>query len=128
MWLNVLVYVVIPDYQSCMLPLLEFACDNREHSLRDAIKHVSDVFSLSDFERKELFPSGKQVIIDNRVGWARTYLKKAGLVVTPRRGYFKITQRGLDALKEKPRKIDNKYLKQFPEFVVFTKTRARART
>ena len=102
-----------------MLPLLEFAGDDKEHSLREAIEHIGDVFKLSNAERKELLPSGRQVIIDNRVGWARTYLKKAELVITPRRGFFKITQRGLDVLKKKPTKIDNKYLRQFPEFLKF---------
>lgn len=70
----------IPDYQSIMLPLLEFAGDGREHTVREAIEFLATWFGLNDQERKMLLPSGQQAIFDNRVGWARTYLKKAGLL------------------------------------------------
>jgi restriction system protein len=72
--------MAIPDYQSIMLPLLKFAGDGEEHSLREAIEDLADEFSLTDEERKELLPSGRQATFDNRVGWARTYMKKAGLL------------------------------------------------
>ena len=111
--------MVIPDYQSCMLPLLEFTNDNPEHSLREAVEYVSVVFHLSAVERKEQIQSGAHAIIYNRVGWARTYLKKAGLGESPRRGVLKITQQGLDVLNEKPDRIDNKFLRQFSEFKDF---------
>jgi len=65
--------------------------------------------------------SGQQPILSNRVGWAKVYLKKAGLIESTRRGYYKITQKGLNILSEKPSKIDNEYLKQFSEFLDFTK-------
>jgi len=68
----------IPDYQSIMLPLLEFAGDEREHTVREAIEALAARFGLTDQERKRLLPSGKQAIFDNRVSWARTYLKKLG--------------------------------------------------
>ncbi len=87
---------MIPDYQTLMLPLLKFAGDNKEHSIREAIDHISSDFKLTDEEKNELLPSGQQGIIDNHVGWARTYLKKAGLLESTRRSYFKITQRGYD--------------------------------
>ena len=111
--------MVIPDYQSIMLPLLELAGDAEEHSLRDAVETLADQFDLSDEERRELLPSGRQPTFDNRVGWARTYMKKAGLLESTRRGYFRITKRGLGVLEERPAKIDNAYLKQYPEFVRF---------
>ena len=111
--------MVIPDYQSIMLPLLELAGDAEEHSLRDAIETLADQFDLSDEERQDLLPSGRQPTFDNRVGWARTYMKKAGLLESTRRGYFRITKRGLGVLEEQPAKIDNAYLKQYPEFVKF---------
>ena len=109
----------IPDYQSMMLPLLNLIADQTEHSLRETIEVLADKFKLSDDERKEFLPSGQQAIFDNRVGWARTYLKKAGLVETTRRGYFKITNRGLEVLAKKPSEINAAFLKQFPEFIEF---------
>lgn len=113
----------IPDYQSIMLPLLEFAGDGREHTVREAIEFLAARFGLTDQERKMLLPSGQQAIFDNRVGWARTYLKKAGLLESPRRGYFRITSRGLEVLRAKPEKIDVSFLEQFPEFVEFRSRR-----
>lgn len=72
--------MAIPDYQSLMLPILEFAGDKKDHSMREAIEALSKQFRLTDEEKEELLPSGKQPVFENRVGWARTYLKKAGLV------------------------------------------------
>lgn len=113
----------IPDYQSCMLPLLRFAGDGDEHQLKDAIAALAERFSLSDEERNELLPSGLQPVFTNRIGWARTYLKKAGLLSSPRRGYFKITDRGRNILKEHPSAINQKYLERFPEFIQFKSIR-----
>ncbi len=117
--------MTIPDYQTVMLPLLRFAADGQEHSLREAIESLSDHFHLSDDERKALLPSGRQATFDNRVGWARTYMKKAGLLQTPRRGYFTITDSGLRALKTNPDKINVKFLEQYPEFLDF-RTKGKA--
>ena len=111
--------MTIPDYQSIMLPLLSFAGDQREHSLRETIDTLGDEFSLSESERHELLPSGRQATFDNRVGWARTYLKKAGLLESTRRGYYQITDRGIKVLNDKPDAINAKFLKQFPEFQEF---------
>jgi restriction system protein len=69
--------MAIPNYQATMLPLLRFASDKVEHSLRDAIEALANEFKLTDQERQELLPSGQQEIFANRVGWARTYMKKA---------------------------------------------------
>ena len=113
----------IPDYQACMLPLLRYAGDGDEHQLKDAISALASDFSLTDEERNEFLPSGQQPVFTNRVGWARTYLKKAGLLSSPRRGYFKITERGTDVLKENPSEINQKYLERFPEFIEFKSIR-----
>jgi restriction system protein len=109
----------IPDYQAVMLSLLKYVSDGREHSLRETIDAMADAFGMSDEERRELLPSGRQAIIDNRVGWARTYLKKAGLVEATRRSHFKITERGRDALARKPERIDVNFLMEYPEFREF---------
>ena len=115
--------MAIPDYQEIMLPILKLAEDNEEHSLREAIESLAPVFSLTDSEKKELLPSGQQSIFDNRVGWAKTYLKKAGLLKSTRRGYFKITDRGLKVLSDRPEQIDVQYLTRFEEFVAFKSIR-----
>ncbi len=109
----------IPDFQSIMLPLLVFAGDGKEHSLRETIESLAKQFALTEEERAELLPSGNQAIFDNRVGWARTYMKKAGLLDSTRRGHFAITERGREILRSKPQKINVKFLQQFTEFVEF---------
>src|SRR5438132_6901888 len=109
----------IPDYQKCMLPLLRVLSDDQEHRFADVIDAVGNHFHLTPAERSELLPSGSQRIFDNRMGWARTYLAKAGLIEYPRRGYSKITLRGKEVLSSNPSTIDNKVLLQFPEFLDF---------
>jgi restriction system protein len=109
----------IPDYQSLMLPLLKLISDGKEIRFREAVESLANEFDVTEDERKELLPSGQQQIFDNRVGWARTYLKKAGLLDSPRRGTLKITNKGLEILGQKPDKINVNFLKQFPEFVEF---------
>ena len=116
------IQMAIPDYQTIMLPLLRFTGDGKEVSVREAIDHISKLFSLSESEKQELLPSGRQTIVHNRVSWARTYLKKAGLLESTRRGYFKITNRGLETLQSNLSRIDVKYLEKFPEFLAFKST------
>lgn len=110
--------MAIPDYQSVMLPLLNLAADGGEHRFRDVINKLAEKFGLSDEERKETLPSGG-LIFDNRVGWARTYLKKAGLLCYPKRLFIQVTERGRKVLSEKPKSIDVKLLRRFPEFMDF---------
>src|SRR3989338_7824742 len=112
-----------PDYQSIMLPLLKFAGDKKEHSIRDAIEYIAKLFKLTEWDRKELLPSGQSDIIGNRTGWARTYLKKAGLLETPKRGHFRITNLGLEVLQKNPSEINVKFLGQFPQFIEFRSIR-----
>jgi restriction system protein len=109
-----------------MLPLLRLAGDGAEHSLRDAIDVLAGEFRLSEEERRELLPSGRQEVFVNRVGWARTYMKKAGLLRGTRRGFFEITDRGRGVLDQKPARIDTKLLDQFPEFREFKALRRQA--
>ncbi len=111
--------MTIPDYQKIMLPLLKFAGDKNEHSTREAINHIFELYNLTSDEKRELLPSGQQPVINNRIGWASTYLKKAGLLESTKRGYFKITDKGLKVLKENLDEISIKYLEQFPKFVEF---------
>ncbi|WOD39291.1 restriction endonuclease [Nodosilinea sp. E11] len=115
--------MAIPDYQSIMLPLMRMAADGQEYSLREAIEKLAQYFNLDDEERQEMLPSGRQATFDNRVGWARTYLKKAVLLKSTRRGYFQITPKGQAVLQKKLSKIDVKFLDQFPEFTEFRKSK-----
>lgn len=113
--------MAIPDFQTIMLPLVQFASDGKEHSLREAIDYLANYFQLTKEERKELLPSGRQATFDNRVGWSRTHLTKAGLLNSTRRGYFEITQLGQQVLAQKPDLINVAFLKQYPDYLEFIK-------
>jgi restriction endonuclease Mrr len=102
-----------------MLPLLTIAADGKKHQISEATNILADQFRLTDSERKELLPSGVQSVFRNRVGWARTFLKKAGLIEYPRRGHFEITKTGRAALGQHPSRIDVKFLQQFSKFAEF---------
>lgn len=109
----------VPDFQTIMLPLLRFSGDQQEHSVREAVEALADQFDLTDAERRELLPSGRQPTFDNRVAWATTYLKKSGLLEPTRRSHFRVTPRGVQVLAEKPSRVDMKYLERYPEFIEF---------
>lgn len=109
----------IPDYQTCMLPLLKLAADGKPRKLTDAIETLSKQFKLTVEEREELLPSGTQFVIANRIAWARTYLKKAGLLSDPKRGEFQITDRGRELLNTNLKELNSKYLRQYDEFNEF---------
>ena len=109
----------VPEYQKLMHPLLKLAGDEQEHSLSEVIENLAKQFQLTPEEREELLPSGWQAKFDNRVGWARTYLKKAKLLESTGRGKFKITRRGLDYLSSGKGISSYKDLEQFSEFMDF---------
>jgi len=102
-----------------MYPLLKFAEDENEHSIKEAYESLANRFELTPDDKNELLPSGTQNVYKNRIGWARTYLKKAGLLDSPKRGYLKITNRGKELLNKNLSRIDNQLLKQFDEFNEF---------
>lgn len=109
----------IPDYQTLMLPVLKSVADGKEHKFREIADSIAKNFGLTEEELGCLLPSGNQSIFDNRVGWAKTYLKKACLIEYKGKGVLKITERGKQVLKDSPQKIDNKFLKQYNEFNEF---------
>lgn len=109
----------IPDFESIMLPLLEAVKDGREHRMLELGNELADHFKLSYEEKLLLKPSGEETLFQNRVRWARLYLKKAGLVEDPRSGYTRITSKGSELLQKNISKIDVKFLKQYPEFSNF---------
>jgi restriction system protein len=112
--------MAVPDYQSIMLPLLEFAEERQaEISTDAAVEALATRLGVTDEELKEMLPSGVQRTFVNRVGWAATYMKKAGLLEPTRRGYYRITPRGRELLKKQPTTINARLLKQYPEFLDF---------
>lgn len=110
---------MIPPYQNLMLPLLKIVSDGKEYHNRELIELLAVQFNLTEDERKEMLASGTQPIFDNRVGWAKTYLKKAGLLDSPKRAIFVISDLGRKTLSEKPEAIDANYLKKFDSFLDF---------
>ena len=115
--------MAIPDYQSIMLPLLDMAKDDQTHQVHDAVDRLAQRFGLTEAERHELIPSGRVSRFHNNVTWARTYMKKAGLLEDPKRGQFRITDRGKHVLAEGHEKIDAKFLERFKEFIAFKTAR-----
>lgn len=110
--------MAIPDYQTIMLPLLQYAADGLEHASRDPVVPLIAQFGLSEPEQQEVLPSGRTVFAD-RVNWALTYLRVAGLLQRTRRGYFTIAPRGVEVLAARPARVDNRLLAQYPEFKEF---------
>lgn len=109
----------IPDYQSLMLPLLKIHSDNKDHNTQEIILQLLSELRLPSDIRTLLLESSQQPIFDNRMGWARTYLKKAGLIESVSRGITRITARGAQELLQKPQKITVEYLQKYPEFNQF---------
>lgn len=110
--------MTIPDYQRLLLPVLKCS-EGGEVRLNQVVQSLVHELNLSEEERVELLPSGQQTVFANRVGWAKTYLKKAGLIDTTRRGYFRITEAGRTVLASHPSQIDNAFLMQFESFREF---------
>jgi restriction system protein len=118
----------IPDFQSIMLPLLQYLADGRVRSNQEMHDALAKEFELSDQELREMLPSGKMRIFVNRLAWAKSHLKQAGLVDSPKRGQCVITQRGRQVADSPPERITIAYLKRFPEFERFRGGKGSATT
>ncbi len=110
----------VPEFQAFMLPVLQTCRDGKEHHVREIMDLVAKQMNISSDDRRERLPSGRATKFDNRVLWASTYLRKAGLLESVARGKVKITANGLKVLDKKPARIDTKYLSQFDKFRDFT--------
>lgn len=110
--------VELPTYQQLMRSVLASA-EREPRKISDVVDEISDDLDLTPEQREKLLPSGKQTVIANRVHWARSYLKQAGLVRNTQRGWFEITEAGRSALNDKGASIDTRYLEQFDEFQQF---------
>ncbi len=107
-----------------MLPLLRLLSDGKEWTNADIYKELLSILALSEEDAQQLLPSGKMPIFVNRVAWAKTHLKQAGLVSSVRRGVYKVTDLGRSVLKDHPQKIDIRFLMQFPDFCRFRSRKA----
>ena len=116
--------MAVPDFQSFFKPLLDLAADGKEHSIQEAREVIAKVMALPEADMKEPLPSGIQTKFENRVAWAKSYFIQAKVLESPRRSIFRITQRGMDLHKAGHKRIDNRILNQYPEFLEFHKVRA----
>lgn len=115
----------IPDYQSLMLPVLRRAAEG-ERQVLEVADQIADEFGLSETERNQLLPSGRQRVLHNRIHWAKFYLTKAGLIESPRRGRFSISDQGRQLLEKDPESINNELLLTYPAFREFYKSEGTA--
>ena len=113
--------MAIPKYDEMYNAVLESLLDGQPHDKHDVKVYVKNAFNLTDEEMSEKIPSGKMTVVGNRIGWCKTYLKKAGLVDNPKRNCYSITEEGRKALQEKPEGINNEFLMKYPGFVEFIK-------
>src|SRR6266545_4690817 len=109
----------VPSYDTFMLPLLCALAAGQEHDVRELRDRLAAEFKLTDADRSERVSNGRQAAYDNRVGWAKTYLDKAGLLTTTRRGWCRITDVGRKVLAKKPERNDRDFLLQFDSFRAF---------
>lgn len=108
--------MAIPDYQSVMRPLLCLLGRRGVMSLGDAVDQLADELELTAEERAVLLPSGQYPLFRSRVGWAKTYLKQAGLLVQPKRGLMELSEEGRRLSSSPPERIDNAFLTRYEGF------------
>lgn len=114
--------MAVPKYDELMKPLLAAVKDGEIYKIKDVTAMLAQQLNLSAEDLAEMLPSGRQTVFKNRVGWAKTYLKKAGLLDSPARATIVITEAGKKVVAENPEKIDAKYLERFPSFAEFQST------
>ena len=99
--------MAIPKYDEMYRAFLDCLADGQPHKSKEVKDNIAKVFRLSDADRAALLPSGSAPVFDGRVGWTKTYLKKAGLIQSPSRGVYVLTAEGKQVLAENPDTIDN---------------------
>lgn len=108
----------VPKYQEFYAPILDALKDGKAHHMKEIRETVISLMALTDNDLLELLPSGSQTLFENRIGWARTYLKRAGLIESPKRSFFVLTEEGKNALPD-IKIINDRYLKRFASFREF---------
>lgn len=119
--------MAIPKYHEMYRPFLDSLKDGQQHKMKEVKEVVAAAMVVTEEERKELLPSGKQAIFDNRIGWTSTYLKKAGLIDKPSRGVFIITLDGSKLLAENPATINEELLMRYEGFRLFKSPNANGK-
>lgn len=109
----------IPDFQTPMRPILEILADGAMHATREIIDQIAVRFDVTPEERTEQLPSGRALLLNNRIGWALSHMKHAGLIESPRRAVYAITERGRAVLRTHPERVDMRTLKEFEEYRQF---------
>ena len=112
----------VPDFQTLMLPMLKLLENERELTLNEVVEALAQSYKLTEEHLKIKVPSGQMGLFKNRVGWTRSYLKKAGLIKYPKRGTYQITQLGKEFLSSSPTELRIKQLKEMPQFKDWTET------
>lgn len=116
----------VPKFDEFMKPLLAAIKDGKTYKIKDVAAMLAKQRNLSADDLAEMLPSGRQTVYKNRVAWAKTYLKKAGLIDSPAYGMIAITETGKKVIADNPAKIDSEYLAQFPSFVEYTSASRRS--
>lgn len=111
--------MTIPDAQTLMRPILAYLADGQAKSAKDVIAAMSDEFGLSDDERAQMLPSGRQRTMYDRVHWSLTHMSQAGLLDRPTRGHVQVTDTGRQVLKAHPERVDMAVLREFPSYIAF---------
>lgn len=114
--------MAVPKYDELMKPLLMAVQDGKTYTIKEITSTLAKQLKLSADDLAEMLPSGRQTVFKNRIGWANTYLKKAGLLDSPARATIVITDTGKQVVADNPEKIDSNYLKRFPSFADFKST------
>jgi restriction system protein len=117
--------MAVPGFQTFMLPLLRLTGDGQTYHIRDAVEAVADIVGLSEQDRLERLPSERKLTYYDRIQWAKSYLKNAGLLESVGRGLFRITPRGIAVLARNPTEINIAFLNQFEEFREFKRGGSR---
>jgi restriction system protein len=115
-----------PKFDAFFLPFLKCVSDGEVHHIAALGEKIADHMQLTAEDRSEKLPSGQSLRYRNRIGWTRTYVSKAGLIESPERGKWKITERGAKALAEDHDQLDVNYLMQFPKFLEFSTSKKSA--
>ena len=111
--------MAIPDFQTIMRPLLESIDNLSEQELKVVKQKLITRFQLSEDDLREKIPGGRAFLFDNRLGWANTYLKKAGLIASERRAFLQITEAGHGFLASHNGEIKVSHLKTINIFKEF---------
>ena len=116
--------MAVPDFQTLMRPVLVVLSDGRDHAIGAIRADLADKFALSQSDVDELLPSGRVTTFQNRVGWAATYLYRTKLIERPKRGVYRLSQRGRRVLEQNPERVDLRILAQFEELQEFRQAKA----